>query len=117
MDKYVVDAWEFTYLQDSPVGNILPPFDIYYPAQMTHHVDMETSTLNTVQVSTPYRRVEKTMSRYAAHLVLKEMSLLNQTRLFSWPKAFEAFDIRRSSSASSLFWWATVEPRYLKVFT
>ena len=57
------------------------------------------------------------MARCAAYLVFMERSLLSQTCFLSSPNALEASDIRVSSSASSLLLLATVEPRYLNLFT
>ena len=73
------------------------------------------STLYTIQVSAPYRRVKRTMLQYTAHSVFKERFLLSQTHFPSSPKALKTFDVHVSSRASSLL--IIVKPRYLNLFT
>ena len=54
---------------------------------------------------------------YTAHIDFIERFLLNQTRFFRPSNALEVFDVRMSSSVSSLFLLAAVELRYLSLFT
>ena len=66
-----------------------------------------------IHISALYRRVERTMMRYIAHLVF--MSLLTLTYFLCPLKILAALDVHVSSSASSLL--LTVKPRYLNLLT
>ena len=56
------------------------------------------------------------MVRYIAHIVFMERPLSSQTHFLSLSKALEVFDIRVSSSVSSLL-LLLFEFRYLNLFT
>ena len=114
----VVHAKEFWVFPAEFIWDMLLPLYIYHFSQVTHHMDVKLLGIRFVyRPSSLYKMVERTMARYTSHLVFIERSFFRQTRFFSPPKALKTFDILVTSSVSSLLLLATVEPKYLDLFT
>ena len=60
LGECIVHVREFIFVQEEFICDMLPPLDISYFAQETW--SLWASALYTVKVSTPYRKVERTMT-------------------------------------------------------